>query len=113
MTLVFVLSCLQDGRLRVNDQLVAVNSESLLGRSNHDAMETLRHSMSTEGNLRGTIQLVVLRAVERSPAQVCPVPVPYHAYRYRPLTRRASEPRSLAAAHLYHCYRHHRLSGDL
>lgn len=59
----------KDGRLRINDQLVAVNSESLLGRSNHDAMETLRYSMSTEGNLRGTIQLVVLRALERSPAQ--------------------------------------------
>ncbi|XP_050966966.1 par-3 family cell polarity regulator beta a isoform X2 [Labeo rohita] len=59
----------KDGRLRVNDQLIAVNSESLLGRSNHDAMETLRHSMSTEGNLRGIIQLVVLRSVERSPAQ--------------------------------------------
>ncbi|KAF4119091.1 hypothetical protein G5714_001142 [Onychostoma macrolepis] len=59
----------KDGRLRINDQLIAVNSESLLGRSNHDAMETLRHSMSTEGNLRGTIQLVVLRSVERSPAQ--------------------------------------------
>ncbi|XP_067298301.1 par-3 family cell polarity regulator beta a isoform X2 [Pseudorasbora parva] len=59
----------KDGRLRMNDQLVAVNSESLIGRSNHDAMETLRHSMSTEGNLRGTIQLVVLRALERSPAQ--------------------------------------------
>ncbi|KAG1938033.1 partitioning defective 3 B [Pimephales promelas] len=59
----------KDGRLRVNDQLVAVNSESLVGRSNHDAMETLRYSMSTEGNLRGTIQLVVLRALERSPAQ--------------------------------------------
>uniref|UniRef100_A0A673IDU8 Partitioning defective 3 homolog B-like n=1 Tax=Sinocyclocheilus rhinocerous TaxID=307959 RepID=A0A673IDU8_9TELE len=59
----------KDGRLRINDQLIAVNSESLLGRSNHEAMETLRHSMSTEGNLRGTIQLVVLRAVERSPAQ--------------------------------------------
>uniref|UniRef100_A0A671QSR4 Partitioning defective 3 homolog B-like n=1 Tax=Sinocyclocheilus anshuiensis TaxID=1608454 RepID=A0A671QSR4_9TELE len=59
----------KDGRLRINDQLIAVNSESLLGCSNHEAMETLRHSMSTEGNLRGTIQLVVLRAVERSPAQ--------------------------------------------
>ncbi|XP_051558117.1 par-3 family cell polarity regulator beta a isoform X1 [Myxocyprinus asiaticus] len=59
----------KDGRLHVNDQLIAVNSESLLGRSNHDAMETLRHSMSTEGNLRGTIQLVVLRALEGSPAQ--------------------------------------------
>lgn len=52
----------QDGRLSVNDQLIAINGESLLGRSNHAAMETLRRSMSTEGNSRGTIQLVVLRA---------------------------------------------------
>ncbi|XP_028835617.1 par-3 family cell polarity regulator beta a isoform X2 [Denticeps clupeoides] len=59
----------KDGRLRVNDQLVVVNEESLLGRSNHDAMETLRRSMSSEGNLRGSIQLVVLRGVEGSPAQ--------------------------------------------
>ncbi|XP_020775984.2 partitioning defective 3 homolog B isoform X2 [Boleophthalmus pectinirostris] len=53
----------KDGRLRVNDQLVAVNGESLIGRSNHDAMETLRRSMSQEGNVRGTIQLVVLRVL--------------------------------------------------
>ncbi|KAM9364483.1 partitioning defective 3 homolog B-like isoform 3-T3 [Pholidichthys leucotaenia] len=54
----------KDGRLRVNDQLVAINGESLLGRSNHVAMETLRRSMSQEGNVRGTIQLVVLRALK-------------------------------------------------
>ncbi|XP_046514100.1 partitioning defective 3 homolog B isoform X2 [Equus quagga] len=54
-----------DGRLRVNDQLVAVNGESLLGKSNHDAMETLRRSMSMEGNIRGMIQLVILRRPER------------------------------------------------
>nr|XP_033471997.1 par-3 family cell polarity regulator beta a isoform X1 [Epinephelus lanceolatus] len=52
----------KDGRLSVNDQMIAVNGESLLGRSNHTAMETLRRSMSSEGNARGTIQLVVLRA---------------------------------------------------
>ncbi|XP_028326254.1 par-3 family cell polarity regulator beta a isoform X1 [Gouania willdenowi] len=52
----------KDGRLNVNDQMIAVNGESLLGRSNHAAMETLRRSMSSEGNARGTIQLVVLRA---------------------------------------------------
>ncbi|XP_078099604.1 par-3 family cell polarity regulator beta a isoform X2 [Sander vitreus] len=52
----------KDGRLNVNDQMIAVNGESLLGRSNHAAMETLRRSMSYEGNARGTIQLVVLRA---------------------------------------------------
>ncbi|KAM9347493.1 partitioning defective 3 homolog B-like [Symphorus nematophorus] len=54
----------KDGRLRVNDQLVAVNGESLLGCSNHVAMETLRRSMSQEGNVRGTIQLVVLRILK-------------------------------------------------
>uniref|UniRef100_A0A3Q3VZJ0 PDZ domain-containing protein n=1 Tax=Mola mola TaxID=94237 RepID=A0A3Q3VZJ0_MOLML len=54
----------KDGRLRVNDQLVAVNGESLLGCSNHLAMETLRRSMSQEGNARGTIQLVVLRVLK-------------------------------------------------
>ncbi|XP_036424493.1 partitioning defective 3 homolog B isoform X3 [Colossoma macropomum] len=53
----------KDGRLRVNDQLIAVNGEPLLGKSNHEAMETLRRSMSMEGNLRGMIQLVVLRAL--------------------------------------------------
>ncbi|NWW69934.1 PAR3L protein, partial [Climacteris rufus] len=54
----------KDGRLRVNDQLVAVNGESLLGKSNHEAMETLRRSMSMEGNIRGRIQLVILRRLE-------------------------------------------------
>ncbi|KAM8839669.1 par-3 family cell polarity regulator alpha, b isoform 2-T2 [Synchiropus picturatus] len=53
----------KDGRLRVNDQLIAVNGESLLGKTNHDAMETLRKSMSTEGNKRGMIQLIVARRV--------------------------------------------------
>ena len=51
----------QDGRLRVNDQLLAVNGEALQGQSNNAAMETLRRSMSSEGNARGTIQLVLLR----------------------------------------------------
>ncbi|XP_034033265.1 partitioning defective 3 homolog B-like isoform X2 [Thalassophryne amazonica] len=55
----------KDGRLSVNDQLIAVNGESLLGRSNHAAMEMLRRSMSSEGNARGTIQLVVLRAARQ------------------------------------------------
>lgn len=66
----------KDGRLRVNDQLIAVNGESLLGKTNQDAMETLRKSMSTEGNKRGMIQLIVARRVAkrsevRSPALVC------------------------------------------
>ncbi|MBN3298883.1 partitioning defective 3 homolog B [Amia ocellicauda] len=55
----------KDGRLRVNDQLIAVNGESLLSKSNHEAMETLRRSMSMEGNIRGMIQLVVARNLER------------------------------------------------
>ena len=49
----------------MNDQLIAVNGESLLGKSNHEAMETLRRSMSMEGNIRGMIQLVILRRPER------------------------------------------------
>uniref|UniRef100_A0A4W5N4E9 PDZ domain-containing protein n=1 Tax=Hucho hucho TaxID=62062 RepID=A0A4W5N4E9_9TELE len=56
----------KDGRLRVNDQLIAVNGEELLGLSNRVAMETLRHSMSWEGNARGTIQLVLLRPAPSS-----------------------------------------------
>ena len=60
-----VCSCVQDGRLRVNDQLIAVNGESLLGKTNQDAMETLRLSMSTEGNKRGMIQLIVARRVTK------------------------------------------------
>uniref|UniRef100_A0A3Q3BAE3 Partitioning defective 3 homolog B n=1 Tax=Kryptolebias marmoratus TaxID=37003 RepID=A0A3Q3BAE3_KRYMA len=56
----------KDGRLCINDQLIAVNGETLVGRSNHAAMDTLRRSMSSEGNARGTIQLVVLRAQKRA-----------------------------------------------
>ncbi|XP_056375445.1 partitioning defective 3 homolog isoform X3 [Hyla sarda] len=56
----------KDGRLHVNDQLVAVNGESLLGKTNQDAMETLRKSMSTEGNRRGMIQLIVARRIKRN-----------------------------------------------
>ncbi|XP_057398599.1 partitioning defective 3 homolog isoform X15 [Balaenoptera acutorostrata] len=55
----------KDGRLRVNDQLIAVNGESLLGKTNQDAMETLRRSMSTEGNKRGMIQLIVARRITK------------------------------------------------
>ncbi|XP_057178189.1 partitioning defective 3 homolog isoform X2 [Triplophysa rosa] len=54
----------KDGRLRVNDQLIAVNGESLLEKTNQEAMETLRKSMSVEGNKRGMIQLIVARRVE-------------------------------------------------
>ncbi|XP_069007430.1 partitioning defective 3 homolog [Embiotoca jacksoni] len=56
----------KDGRLYVNDQLVAVNGESLLGKTNQEAMETLRTSMSVEGNKRGMIQLIVARQVAKN-----------------------------------------------
>ncbi|XP_073485982.1 partitioning defective 3 homolog isoform X4 [Aquarana catesbeiana] len=56
----------KDGRLHVNDQLVAVNGESLLGKTNQDAMENLRKSMSTEGNKRGMIQLIVARRIKKN-----------------------------------------------
>ncbi|XP_070784577.1 partitioning defective 3 homolog [Enoplosus armatus] len=56
----------KDGRLRVNDQLIAVNGESLHGKTNQDAMETLRKSMSVEGNKRGMIQLIVARRVSKN-----------------------------------------------
>lgn len=56
----------QDGRLHVNDQLIAVNGEPLNGMTNQDAMETLRKSMSVEGNKRGMIQLVVARLVSKN-----------------------------------------------
>lgn len=49
----------------MNDQLIAVNGESLLGKTNQDAMETLRRSMSTEGNRRGMTQLIVARRISK------------------------------------------------
>lgn len=109
----------KDGRLRTNDQLVAVNGESLLGRSNHDAMETLRRSMSMEGNLRGTIQLVVLRSSDHPPAQVCLAAastassqrLPHHAPSI--LRRRASEPEPWGLVQRYHHFGHYRLSGGI
>ncbi|XP_051884696.1 partitioning defective 3 homolog B-like isoform X2 [Pristis pectinata] len=54
----------KDGRLRINDQLIAVNSEQLLDKSNHEALETLRRSMSMEGNIRGMIKVMVARRME-------------------------------------------------
>lgn len=66
------LICVQDGRLCINDQLIAVNNEPLSGMTNQDAMETLRKSMSVEGNKRGMIQLVVARLVSKNNEVVLP-----------------------------------------
>lgn len=60
----------------MNDQLIAVNGESLLGKTNQDAMETLRKSMSTEGNKRGMIQLIVARRVAKRNEVRSPSPPP-------------------------------------
>ncbi|CAB1328062.1 unnamed protein product, partial [Coregonus sp. 'balchen'] len=97
----------KDGRLRVNDQLIAVNGEALLGRSNHAAMETLRHSMSWEGNARGTIQLVLLRPAPSSGSAhntTANAQVRYerdNELRGSLLRRRASDPRGLRYRHRY------------
>ncbi|XP_077364951.1 partitioning defective 3 homolog isoform X2 [Festucalex cinctus] len=60
----------KDGRLCINDQLIAVNGESLLGNTNQEAMETLRKSMSVEGNKRGMIQLIVARRLAQNTEKV-------------------------------------------
>ncbi|XP_057681039.1 partitioning defective 3 homolog [Corythoichthys intestinalis] len=60
----------KDGRLHINDQLIAVNGESLLGNTNQEAMETLRKSMSVEGNKRGMIQLIVARHAAQNTEEV-------------------------------------------
>uniref|UniRef100_A0A8C4QW38 PDZ domain-containing protein n=1 Tax=Eptatretus burgeri TaxID=7764 RepID=A0A8C4QW38_EPTBU len=65
----------RDGRLRVNDQLVAVNGDSLLGHSNPMAMEMLRRSLATDGSLSGRIQLVVARRPEARDEAVAVTPL--------------------------------------
>ncbi|XP_030266169.1 par-3 family cell polarity regulator beta a isoform X1 [Sparus aurata] len=81
----------KDGRLSVNDQMIAVNGESLIGRSNHAAMETLRRSMSSEGNSRGTIQLVVLRApTQMSSPDLAPIASTNGSAAYHPNTQSGS-----------------------
>ncbi|XP_032821521.2 partitioning defective 3 homolog B isoform X1 [Petromyzon marinus] len=71
-SIIFGGAASKDGRLRVNDQLVAVNGQSLLGRTNSEAMEVLRRSMSTDGNVRGMIQIVVARRAVRFSQPIVP-----------------------------------------
>ncbi|XP_054607324.2 partitioning defective 3 homolog isoform X2 [Nothobranchius furzeri] len=80
----------KDGRLHVNDQLIAVNGESLLEMTNQDAMEALRRSMSIEGNKRGMIQLIVARRVAKDTEEV-PVSPPPLELPANPHERRISQ----------------------
>lgn len=58
----------RDGRLKMNDQLLSVNSISLLGQSNADAMDTLRRAMlQTGGNNPGIIVLKIARRASSRP----------------------------------------------
>ncbi|ELT96695.1 hypothetical protein CAPTEDRAFT_76907, partial [Capitella teleta] len=51
----------KDGRLRVNDQLMAVNQQSLVGLKNIQSMEVLRKAMTQDAPFPGQIQLIVAR----------------------------------------------------
>jgi hypothetical protein len=63
---------LQDGRLRVNDQLVEVNGMSLLGLDNTRALHILREAMQKDGRIHGFIGITVARP---KTSQVVPHPV--------------------------------------
>ena len=75
-------SSTQDGRLCRGDQLLAINSQSLLGKSNAEALDTLRKTLAMATNKGSKIKLVVARktgvskkqpgmaALEESPVEV-------------------------------------------
>lgn len=52
----------KDGRLLPNDQLVEVNGVSLLGKTNADAMDTLKQAILVPGPRPGYIRIRVARA---------------------------------------------------
>uniref|UniRef100_UPI00358F8C81 partitioning defective 3 homolog isoform X2 n=1 Tax=Myxine glutinosa TaxID=7769 RepID=UPI00358F8C81 len=54
----------KDGRLRVDDQLIAMNGESLLGKSNLEAMEALRKALANDDTHTKSLQLVVARSIQ-------------------------------------------------
>ena len=51
----------QDGWVCRNDQLLCINGQSLLGRSNHEALEVLRGALASASVKSSTIQLMVAR----------------------------------------------------
>ena len=59
------ISCLflQDGRLQVNDQLLEVNSNSLVDLSNTESMDVLRKAMQEDGPVPGCINIKVARRI--------------------------------------------------
>lgn len=50
-----------DARVCRNDQLLCINSQSLLGRSNNEALEVLRGALATASGESSSVQLVVAR----------------------------------------------------
>lgn len=52
---------MQDGRLQINDQLLAVNDDDLSKKTNSEAMTALRQAMHSEGPTPGHIKLRVER----------------------------------------------------
>ena len=59
----------QDGRLSRGDQLLAINSQSLLGKSNAEALDTLRKALTTATGSGSKIKLVVARKTGSSKKQ--------------------------------------------
>ena len=54
---------IQDGRLQINDQLLEVNSNSLIDLPNTESMEVLRKAMQDEGPVPGCINIKVARRI--------------------------------------------------
>lgn len=57
----FLFLSLQDGRLKINDQLLEVNDETLTGMPNSEAMDHLRTAMQKDTPKPGYIHLVIGR----------------------------------------------------
>ena len=59
----------QDGRLCRGDQLLRINAQSLLGKSNSEALDTLRKTLATATDNGAKIKLVVARKTGTSKKQ--------------------------------------------